>query len=499
MMPSRLRCLLVVHGLLGLPSVAAASPSPAADGSSRPLEATAPSNTSEASGAVAPSTAVANSVAPVVADESGEPWPADEMLAPVPPPARVLRTWREALNYVRGRSTGLEQARAQVEIAAAQARLSLVPLYPRVSGTGQVRKDLLFNTTSNLPAGIAAQAFGNTGAATLWSANLTISQTLLAPKAYYDAQTSKLSARVRELEQADVERVILANVADTILAAVTAERLGEISRVNLSSALSTLDLTRRRARLGAGNALDVLRAEQEVTVLRGQLLSANESIRRSREALGMALGYSEAVAVTPDIRIAELARDAREVCTPTELEQRADLRALRAGKSVLQRNVESNSWLLSPTLDVASAVTYSTAPFTTNGKPAQWIISAVLNVPLYDGGLRAGQARAATAQARAQAAQLTQAERQARLEVQQANRAVTVAEANFAVSRRTRELATETARLAKLSFVNGQGTSFELVDASRRLQQAELDLVVKEFEVVRARILALLATANCNV
>src|SRR5690606_3335530 len=143
---------------------------------------------------------------------------------------RILRTWREALSLVHARSTSLRQAESQVEAGAAQARLALVPLYPQVGATGQVRRDLLFDTTSNLPPGIAAQAFGNTGAATLWSAGLNIKQTVLAPKNLYDARTADLANRVRELEATDVERLVLANVADTIVSAVTAERLAEISR-----------------------------------------------------------------------------------------------------------------------------------------------------------------------------------------------------------------------------------------------------------------------------
>ena len=38
---------------------------------------------------------------------------------------------------------------------------------------------------------------------------------------------------------------------------------------------------------------------------------------------------------------------------------------------------------------------------------------------------------------------------------------------------------------------------FGSVDAARRTREADLDLAVKEFQLVSARITALLATANC--
>jgi hypothetical protein len=51
----------------------------------------------------------------------------------------------------------------------------------------------------------------------------------------------------------------------------------------------------------------------------------------------------------------------------------------------------------------------------------------------------------------------------------------------------------------RIAFVQGQGNSFDLVDTARRLREAELDVAVKEFELVRAQIAALLSQASCRV
>src|SRR5690606_26463621 len=110
-------------------------------------------------------------------------------------------------------------------------------------------------------------------------------------------------------------------------------------------------------------------------------------------------------------------------------------------------------------------------------------------IPLFDGGARTAQRQINSVQVELAHESLTQTQREAELQVAQALRSVHVAEEQFAVASRSRELSRETTRLSKLSFLNGKGTSFELVDATRRYQQAELDLTVKEFEVVRARII----------
>lgn len=424
----------------------------------------------------------------------------DPMLSPPPAPDNVLRSWREALHLVRTRSTSLRAAEAQVSAAAADARLSLSRAYPSLSATGSYRRHLLFGNGLNLtPEGPEINVRIPDPAA-LWAAGLSFRQPLLAPRTWHEAETLELSARALEHRVNNAERLVLAQVADTIVAVVTAERLAEISRVALQSSLFTLDLTRRRALLGAGNRVDVLRAEQEVELNRAQLVNANETLRRSREALGMALGYPEAWGVTQEIKLDELARDARLVCSPVDdVDERSDVRGARADVQVAERRVETSDWVLAPTLDLVSDLNYSTSPTTANGTPTTWTIGALLTVPLYDGGARHAERNAASARADISRQSLIDTRRTAQLEVAQAVRSVQVAEQNLEVSRRSRDLAAETARLARLSFVNGQATSFELVDAARRHQQAELDLAVKEFDVVRARLVALLARANCDV
>jgi outer membrane protein TolC len=84
------------------------------------------------------------------------------------------------------------------------------------------------------------------------------------------------------------------------------------------------------------------------------------------------------------------------------------------------------------------------------------------------------------------------------LEVTQAQRAVDVAEASRAISEAGRDLAKETARLTQIAYESGTSTSFELVDASRRQRETELDLVVKEFDLLKAKVAALLAAAVCE-
>lgn len=496
MTPWRVRTLLVAWSLV--PGISLAQvPAPAA--TTPPPSPTVPST------AVPPTTG--GLPGEDATSSSGEDSPAgavpevdDPLLVPPEAPPNVLSSWRDALRMVRSRSTSLAVAEARVASASADARAALAGGYPTLMATGGLRRHLLFGTGTNITAEGPQINVRVPDPAAIWSAGLSFRQPLLAPRTWHDAETAKMSVSAFERRVEDTERLVLAQVADTIVAVVTAERLAEVSRVSLRSSLSTLQLTRRRARLGAGNVVDVLRAEQEVSLNRAQVVNATEAVRRSREALGMALGYPEAFGVNQDIKLDDLARDAQQVCSPiSNLDQRADIQAAKVDVEVAKRRAKASDWLLSPTVDLTSDLTYSTSPATANGRPAQWIIGALLTVPLYDGGIRVAERGAGAAQVELSRQLLEQAQRQATLEVKQSLRAVQVAEQNLEVSVKSRDLSRETSRLSRLSFVNGRSTSFELVDSERRHQEAELDLAVKEFDVIRARIVALLARANCDV
>lgn len=416
------------------------------------------------------------------------------MLTPVAPPTRVLADWREALRLVRTRSTSLRAAEIQVTQARVQAQLTSNRYHPTLRATGTVNHPLL-------SPGTTAATFGNfQNFQTTWRGTVSLRQPIVNLQAWHDAETTELSIAATQLSHRDAERRVLAGVADSIVSVVTAERLAEVSRVGLRGALSTLDLTKRRARLGAASAVDVLRAEQEVTLLRQQIVTSTENLERAREALGMALGYAEPWGVSTEIRLVELASDAAKVCeTVTDVTERADVKALEKQHQVAERNVQSADYQLAPTLDFTSDYTYAQPTFPADAKPMQWSIGALLTIPIYDGGVRAAQRWQSQTSALDAQNQITQRTREATMEARQALRAVEVARTNYQVSSESKRLAQETSRLAQLSFVNGRGTSFELVDATRRHQEAELDLAVKEFNLVRAELTAQLAQANCSL
>jgi outer membrane protein TolC len=204
------------------------------------------------------------------------------------------------------------------------------------------------------------------------------------------------------------------------------------------------------------------------------------------------------VGVAKGISLDDLQRSAQRDCPAApSLEQRADLLAARRQVDVQQRGV-NDVWLqFAPTVNLVSRTDISSDVLASQ-KHETWSIAGVLSIPLWEGGARYGLLRDARAQQQQAEQRLESARRSATVEIAQAQRLVDVTEQARVVAAQSRDLAKESERLARISFQAGKTTSFELIDAGRRLREAELALAVKEFEEVQARLASLLALSSCS-
>jgi outer membrane protein TolC len=447
--------------------------------------------------------------APTAAPEPQLPVVDDPMLAPAAPPTRVLQSWREAIELARKQSPSLRTSLARVDEANGRSRQVLAAALPKLSAGAAISRELLrgeldvpsyqFDNGPPLSVTVVNRRVGVPDPATDLGARLDLRVPVFAPAAWHDHGTAKDAADLSRLDIKETERQVVRDIADSIVLTVTAERLAEVTRVSLSSALSTVDLNKRRAALGASSQLDVLRAEQLVQDARANVVTADETLRRSREALGAAFGSLDAYGVNPNIQLGSLARDAQTYCKQeTKLDSRPDVIAANANVALAERRKDGVDWEFWPTLDAVSSLGVTNGRFS-NQEHVSWTVGGELTWVLFDGGLRYGRRDEAAATARIAKEQLNDVRQRANTEVVQALRAVEVATTNLGVFTRSREIAAETARLARVAYINGSGTSFDLVDTAGRLRQAEIDLTVKEFELLRARVAAFLALASCTV
>lgn len=426
----------------------------------------------------------------------------DPMLTP-PPRAKVeVATWEQALRYIRARSTDLKIAVQQVVQAEAQSRVALAGALTTITGTGTVTHDMITKDVFSQPLG---KMITLPDPATQTQGILQLSQPVLALRAWYAIGTASRNEDIARLTVEDTKRVISLNVANALVGVVTAERIAELNRVGLRNALARLDLATRKTTLGSGTGLDVVRARQDVETARATLVTGDESLLKAREALGLALGLTDQVGVPPNVDMNGLESAARSSCRPMKsVDERPDIAALVETVDVAHRSVNDAKLQFMPTINLTSRLTTTLdntagafGDFSPNGYNTQWNIGALLSVPIWEGGARYGNLRNAHAAEAIAGEKLEAARRQALIDITQAERGISVAEASRKVAVAARDLAAENDRLTRVAYQEGRGTSLELITAAQGLREAEITLALREFDLVKARILAMLTLASC--
>jgi outer membrane protein TolC len=452
----------------------------------------------------APGAALAVQAEPPAAPAPFQPKIEDPMLTPAPAAARQVSNWDEALKMLRERSSDLRIAQFNVQRAEGLWRQALSALLPTARLAGGVGHDFLnpdvpVLATSGSP--LLGQG-GGTGddapSSPLLSGSISLTQSLVNVSAWRGLSAAGSSEEGARSNLQDVQRRLTLGLAQTLVATVAAERTAELNRVGLRQALERAALTQRSFELGAGTQLDVVRVRQDVEVARASLISGDEQLRRTREALGLTLGLPEAVGVQTTFQLQGLVEQTRDECAPLKaLSERPDIVAARAQAAAARDSRRQASAGYLPTLGLTSNVLgYTTDPGF--GTVPTWSISAVLSLPIWEGGLREGLVRERAALEAQSAETLLRTGREVEVEVARARRGVEVAETLVKTSAAALELAERTDNLTRRAFEVGRGSSLELVQSGAALRQAQLALALREFELVQSRLSAFLTEARCD-
>ena len=444
--------------------------------------------------------------APLAAPTPFQPQVNDPMLAPLPPAPRQVARWEEALGLLRERSTDERSAQAGVERAQGRWRQALAPLLPNARLTAGVASDLLHpdnptlgtGTNTGTGVGVGTGSGGRTPTAPTATATVSLSQSLVDVSGWRGVSSASAAERSATASLGDVRRRLTQGLARSLVAVVAAERVAELNRLGLRQALERAQLTERTAQLGAATQLDVVRVRQDVEVARGTLISGDEQVLRTREALGLALGFDEQVGVQPAFALQGLEQQARGQCSPlSSPAERQDLVAARENLSSARASKGQARAGYLPTLGLTSSLFGYTAD-PGFGRVATWNIAAVLSVPIWEGGAREGLVRERAGIETQAAESLESTRRQVSFEVARARRGVAVSESLLKSAREARALAERTDQLTRRSFEIGRASSLELVQTAAALRQADITLATREFELVQARLDAVLTEATCN-
>ena len=414
----------------------------------------------------------------------------DPMLAAPTPAATELASWTDARRLFRDAATEVRRAEAGAARAAALVGIAGAALRPNARATAGVSLDLLHPGTAPIA--------DPEGTSPLVNAQLTASQALVDVAARRNRDAAGLDRRAADLDRVDAERRVTQRVARAIIAVAAAGRAAELNRVGLRASLERAALGRRTFELGAATELDVVRTEQDVALARAALVAGDEGLRRAREALALTLGVDGDVGVAPALAGDGLLAQLASQCRPLRGDEtRADLAAAEADVAAARaRRAEARAGYL-PTVDLTTALSAYSIEESPGVRLPSWTVALVLNVPLWEGGLRRAAIAERAAAEEDAAAVSADVRRSAAAEIARARRGGEVAGALVAAAAESRALAERVDAMTRRSFEIGRATSLELVQSAAALRQAELTLSLREFERLEAQVDALLTEARC--
>jgi NodT family efflux transporter outer membrane factor (OMF) lipoprotein len=217
----------------------------------------------------------------------------------------------------------------------------------------------------------------------------------------------------------------------------------------------------------------------------------------AKHALAVLLGRAPGDWSPPNFDLAALALPKQlPVSMPSELvHQRPDIQAAEAQLHAASAQIGIATARLYPAITLSAGLSFTALDLGQMFNPAGlvWSIAAGLTQPIFDGGTRQADRRAALAAFKASAADYQQTVLQAFGQVADILQALTHDAHLLAAQQRALDLASEAVRLQRISYERGGTGILDLLDAERQRQQALLGYVRAEVQRYQDTIALLVA------
>jgi NodT family efflux transporter outer membrane factor (OMF) lipoprotein len=245
-----------------------------------------------------------------------------------------------------------------------------------------------------------------------------------------------------------------------------------------------LDLVRTQRQAGSVPDTDVVSAESQLAADATLLPGPQQQLDVTKHALAVLLGRAPSDWSPPDFDLAKLILpDHLPVSLPSELvHQRPDILAAEARLHVASAQIGVATAQLYPSITLSGSAGAAALDPGHLFNPAGlfWSVAAGLAEPVFDGGTREANRRAALAEFKASAADYRQTVLQAFGQVADVLQALSHDAQLLAAQQHAVDLATESVRLQRIRYTGGGAGILDLLDAQRQYQQAQLGYVRAE-------------------
>ncbi|HEY2662026.1 MAG TPA: efflux transporter outer membrane subunit [Caulobacteraceae bacterium] len=375
-------------------------------------------------------------------------------------------------------SPTLDAAKARLLAAREEVQAATGALYPQVGFSGQLAREKQ-----------SAGAFGLSAARAPLPPNFNFFQ--VGPTASYNLdlfggtrrrieQQSALADFQRD--QLDAAYLTLTGNAVTQAIQVAAIR-AQLKAVHdiLEIDRENLDLVRKERQAGAVADSDVVVAESQLAADQTLEPGLNQQLSTAKHALSVLIGRAPGDWSPPDFDLAALTLPSRlPVSLPSELiHQRPDIQASEDQLHVASAQIGIATAQLYPTITLSAGISASALNSGNLFSPSGlvWSTAAGLVQPIFDGGSRRAERRAALAAFKATAADYQQTVLQSFGQVADILEALAHDADLLAAQERALDMAAKSVRLQRINYVGGGTGLLGLLDAQRQQQQALLGYV----------------------
>lgn len=389
-------------------------------------------------------------------------------------------------------SPTLDSAKARLSSAREAIAEASAALYPQVSFNASVTRE----RRSGSEFGLSSVSL---------PPNFNVFQ--LGPTASYDLDL--FGGTRRQIEERESEADFQRDQLDAAYVTLTGNTATEaIALADASAELRAIDdiigldqqnlaLVRAERAAGTKPDTDVVTAETQLATDETLQPGPAQALSVARHALAELLGRTPGDWAPPDIDLASLILPGElPVSLPSELvRQRPDILATEAQLHAASARIGVATAQLYPsiTLSGGAGVAALDPGHLFNPASLVWSVAAGLTQPIFDGGLREAERRAALDDFKATAADYRETVLQAFQQVADILQALDHDAKLLVAQQHALDLATESVRLQRRSYSSGTTDILELLDAQRQYQQARLGYVRADAQHFRDAIQLLVA------
>ncbi len=396
--------------------------------------------------------------------------------APVPAQQQEERpamqiTLEEAIRLALRNNPGLEQSRADVQIAEYNRLDSYGAWLPSVSlGYG-------YSNASTGRIDPTGQAFATTSYTLQLGASYDI---ITGLRRVSDVKSARLTVEAREADYRGTEYNTIFQVKSAYYAAIAARELVEVEEDRVQRQENQLEFVRQQLELGRATRSDLLRSQVDLNNANLGLLRAANDARNATYDLAVVVGVDRRVEPVPESTL-DLVPFPYERAELLSMATRSapSLVSAETSAEAAAANVASAKSSYIPSLRFSGGWAWASSDFPPENR--SWSIALSGNYPLFNGFQRETAVYTARSQADAATAQERQVYLQLLRDVASAYDEVQVALASIELAENSVELSREDLRVVAERYRLGLATILDLQTAQIAVSESEVELVRQRF------------------